>query len=35
VLIEIKTARTAFVRNISQADLKKVFAKTVNVFRPV
>jgi hypothetical protein len=32
---ELKTAITAFIRNISQADLQKVFTNKLNVFRPV
>jgi histidinol phosphatase-like enzyme len=34
-LNELKTAITAFIRNISQTDLQKVFVKKLNWFRPV
>jgi hypothetical protein len=34
-LNELNTAITAYIRNISQADLQKVFAKKINGFRPV
>jgi hypothetical protein len=34
-LNELKTATTAFIRNISQADLQKLFANKIKGFRPV
>jgi hypothetical protein len=34
-LSNLKTAITAFIRNISQADLQNVFANNINGFKPL
>jgi hypothetical protein len=33
-LSELKTAVTAYIRNISQTDLRKVFANKINLLKP-